>query len=253
MSTPWVKYCERETAVSAAGYSLIEAFAQLVLARTGFPKYELAEIFTCPEDEGEADAARDLVRVQAEMLATEFALDAVGTIARPIGGGDRTAIPPVMWELDDPLPRFATGELNLESWTDANAEPTHRIFVNRDQFDQFLVTVGRQTYLTKDQVAAVADPHFKARRIASGNLAPQGPVFGLPLLGVTKSEDRVSAPDLSLVPISQVMKMTGMGRTSVYKQIDRGHFPQPVKIGSRSGWPKAEVLDWINAKMAGRY
>jgi predicted DNA-binding transcriptional regulator AlpA len=253
MSTPWVKYCERETAVSAAGYSLVEAFAQLVLARTGFPKYELAEIFTCPEDDGEADAARDLVRVQAEMLATEFALGAVGTIARPIGGGDRTAIPPVMWELDDPLPRFATGELNLESWTDANAEPTHRIFVNRDQFDQFLVTVGGHIYLTSDQVASAVDPHFRARRDLSRKFAPEVQNSEQPNPSATDGKSREFAPDLSLVPINQVMKMTGMGRTSVYKQIDRGHFPQPVKIGSRSGWPKAEVLDWINAKMAGRY
>lgn len=253
MTAPWAKYSERETVVSAAGYSLVEAFAQLVLARIGFAKYELTEIFNGPDGEDETEVARDLVRVQSEMLATEFALGSVGTIARPIGGGGGTAIAPVMWELDDPLPRFATGEFNLEKWIDVNAEPTHRIFVNRDQFDHFLVAVGGHTYLTDDQVAAVVDPHFRARRIVSGNFASEGTVLALPQAGTGTTEDRGAATDFCLVPIDQVMKMTGMGRTSVYKQIDRRNFPQPVKIGSRSGWPKAEVLEWINAKMVGRY
>ncbi len=46
-----------------------------------------------------------------------------------------------MWELDDGLPRFATGAINLEHWTNTDAEPTHHIFVDKEQFEKLLMSV----------------------------------------------------------------------------------------------------------------
>ena len=76
----------------------------------------MLEIFEAPEDDGENDAARDLVQLDAEHMARAFAIGKLDTFGPPLGGGEVVTIPTAHWELDDPLPRFATGALNLERW-----------------------------------------------------------------------------------------------------------------------------------------
>jgi prophage regulatory protein len=44
----------------------------------------------------------------------------------------------------------------------------------------------------------------------------------------------------------------GRSRSSIYKDIARGVFPKPIKLGPRSiGWPEIEVDAIVNARIAG--
>lgn len=247
----WALYGERDGASSAIGPSLVSAFAKIVQIRTDFAAHEIPAIMAAPADDGENDACRDLVFVLAEGLATQFVLGHIATYARPLGGGEAVRMKAELWELDHPAWRFATGMLNLERWADAAAEPTHRIFVDRDQFDQYLAFLPTSTVLTDDQVARVVDPALHARRSRQRSLAPTQ-VRGGPVLMHQQQEHAASAVGAALVDIEQVMLLTGLKRTSVYKLIKAGSLPEPVKIGSRSLWPADEIHSWVQSRMAER-
>ena len=42
------------------------------------------------------------------------------------------------------------------------------------------------------------------------------------------------------------------GKTSVYRWIDRGVIPPPVKFGARSRWPSNEIDEIVRARIAGK-
>lgn len=113
--TPWSPYEGRMSLASASRIALTSAFADLVLVRSQFSPFELPEIFAAPADDGDDDASRDLVRLNAELLATKFVRAEIDTFVRPLNGGDVEQLGASQWEIDDPLPRFATGALNLEN------------------------------------------------------------------------------------------------------------------------------------------
>ena len=49
--------------------------------------------------------------------------------------------------------------------------------------------------------------------------------------------------------LPEVMKMTGLSRSSIYLRISTDEFPKPVKIGRRAiGWPEESIIAW-QAKM----
>ena len=50
-----------------------------------------------------------------------------------------------------------------------------------------------------------------------------------------------------------VESRTGLARSTIYLLMQNGHFPKPVRIGSRAvAWPEAEVEAWLNARLAER-
>jgi prophage regulatory protein len=58
-----------------------------------------------------------------------------------------------------------------------------------------------------------------------------------------------------LVPLTEVIYMTGLSRPEIYRRIardavSRGRFPRPVKLGRTSRWVQSEVSDWIAAQIA---
>lgn len=57
----------------------------------------------------------------------------------------------------------------------------------------------------------------------------------------------------ALVRLPAVIALTGMGRSTVYDAMQRGLFPQPIKLGAKlAAWPRAEI-DRINgARIAGK-
>ena len=69
---PWSPYEGRNSIFSHGRKALTAAFADAVRTRAGFEPQELPEIFAAAEDDGENDAARDLVRLDAEHLARTF-------------------------------------------------------------------------------------------------------------------------------------------------------------------------------------
>lgn len=58
---------------------------------------------------------------------------------------------------------------------------------------------------------------------------------------------------MKVIRISQVVNMTGVGRSTLYRWISEGQFPQQVNLGPASvGWLEQEVLAWIAERMCQR-
>jgi prophage regulatory protein len=52
---------------------------------------------------------------------------------------------------------------------------------------------------------------------------------------------------------SEVEKITGLPRSSIYERMAAGHFPKPVPLGGRSvAWLEAEIIDWQKKRIADR-
>jgi prophage regulatory protein len=61
-----------------------------------------------------------------------------------------------------------------------------------------------------------------------------------------------SAP-LRLLRLTQVMAMTGLGKTKIYDLQSAGEFPMRVQITAHSvGWIEQEVQAWIEGRVAAR-
>jgi len=51
---------------------------------------------------------------------------------------------------------------------------------------------------------------------------------------------------MKLLRLPEVMNMTGLSRSSLYRRIQAGTFPRPVSLGGRSvAWVDEEVCSWI--------
>ncbi|WP_288986278.1 AlpA family phage regulatory protein [uncultured Sphingopyxis sp.] len=55
-----------------------------------------------------------------------------------------------------------------------------------------------------------------------------------------------------LLRVPDVKKASGLARPTIYRDIRRGVFPKPVKIGTVSAWPAAEVAAVNAARIAGK-
>ena len=52
---------------------------------------------------------------------------------------------------------------------------------------------------------------------------------------------------------SEVQKLTGLSRSSIYAYIDKGLFPAQVKLGLRSvAWVDSEIESWVESKIIAR-
>ena len=53
--------------------------------------------------------------------------------------------------------------------------------------------------------------------------------------------------------ISEVLQMTGMGKTFIYDRMKDGTFPKQIQLGSRSVvWNEQEVIKWMEEQMRSR-
>lgn len=58
---------------------------------------------------------------------------------------------------------------------------------------------------------------------------------------------------MRIIRLREVMDLTGLARSTVYKHIEEGTFPKPVALGGRSvGWVEQEVQDWVLARIEER-
>lgn len=53
--------------------------------------------------------------------------------------------------------------------------------------------------------------------------------------------------DCELVRISKIVEMLQRSRASIYRDIQKGEFPKPLKIGNSSRWLLAEIQDYVAA------
>lgn len=58
---------------------------------------------------------------------------------------------------------------------------------------------------------------------------------------------------MKIIRLKDVINATGLARSTIYKYIAEGAFPQPVSLGARCvGWLESEVQDWILARIEER-
>lgn len=55
-----------------------------------------------------------------------------------------------------------------------------------------------------------------------------------------------------LISFADVLKLIGISRSSVYRLIQKGALPKPVKIGALTFFSERELQAWITAKLAAR-
>ncbi|HIF9512853.1 TPA: AlpA family transcriptional regulator [Photobacterium damselae] len=58
---------------------------------------------------------------------------------------------------------------------------------------------------------------------------------------------------MRLIRLKEVMSLTGLGRSSIYKFMEESRFPKSVSLGDRAvAWIESEVEDWIVEKISER-
>lgn len=241
---PWSIYEGRLSAGSAGRIPLEMAFAMLVSDRVGVEAYELLDIFSAPSDDGDNAIMRELVRLQAELMSDEILNGNLSTYARPIGGGDSIALKPDIWEIDEPLDRFAVAALNLEHWMDAQAAPTHRIFVGEEQFKKWGGDLMRPEAFGLDEVDQIFDPFGHNRKLAAESAAMgQYGDSSLSSNQAISSDPPGVGPKLLKLPA--VCDMVSRKRSSIYNKITEKTFPEQIRIGGGSFWLESEIVQWI--------
>ena len=57
--------------------------------------------------------------------------------------------------------------------------------------------------------------------------------------------------ELRILRLREVLMITGLSRSSLYRMIAAGKFPTPVQIGLRAvGWREEEVRAWVESRPA---
>ena len=65
--------------------------------------------------------------------------------------------------------------------------------------------------------------------------------------------DKSAIPaDAAWLSMPQIETLIGLNRTRVYAWLKQGLFPQPIKLGKTSRWPRAEVEQWLANVAASR-
>ncbi|MBV6448922.1 AlpA family phage regulatory protein [Nitrosomonas sp.] len=63
-------------------------------------------------------------------------------------------------------------------------------------------------------------------------------------------QNSLNAPE-RLIPLDEVESITGFKSSYIYSKIQKGEFPQPVKIGTASRWKFSEIQNWVHTKIKG--
>ncbi|HBC0000850.1 helix-turn-helix transcriptional regulator [Vibrio parahaemolyticus] len=59
---------------------------------------------------------------------------------------------------------------------------------------------------------------------------------------------------IRLIRLSEVLAMTGLSRSSMYRSIEEKQFPEQVQLGGRAvAWVESEVQEWIRQRIKDRY
>lgn len=56
---------------------------------------------------------------------------------------------------------------------------------------------------------------------------------------------------MKLLKLKDIITMTSLSKSSIYRQVNAGTFPMPVRIGPRSvAWVVSEIESWIGERRA---
>lgn len=57
----------------------------------------------------------------------------------------------------------------------------------------------------------------------------------------------------SILRLTQVREITGLGRSTIYELIRRGEFPSSRQLGRRAvGWISSEIFQWVASRNISR-
>ncbi|ENH7394710.1 AlpA family transcriptional regulator [Vibrio vulnificus] len=60
--------------------------------------------------------------------------------------------------------------------------------------------------------------------------------------------------NIRLIRFREVLAMTGLSRSSVYRSIEENQFPTQVQLGGRAvAWVESEVQEWITQRVENRH
>jgi prophage regulatory protein len=62
---------------------------------------------------------------------------------------------------------------------------------------------------------------------------------------------RTDVPD-RLLRMRDLIELTALSRATIYREMDAGNFPLPIRIGGNNRWPIAEITAFIEARKAER-
>tara|TARA_B100000678_G_scaffold263990_2_gene247176 strand:- start:558 stop:1331 length:774 start_codon:yes stop_codon:yes gene_type:complete len=246
---PWSPYDGRSDLASAGRLSLINAFTAVVRFRLGIEPHELSSIFAAPSDDADNDCMKDLVGLQSRYFVDGFLSGSITSFARPIGGGEAVRMTPTMWELDDCLPRFATGTFNMEYWTDSDAKPTHHIFVDNEHFEKLLMSLPTDDYLSEYQLQCIADPRFALMHRQQNERS----VSSQPSDSDSAAEPtRAPDPQDRLIRLGSVIERCGIQKSKIYELIKIDQFPKQASVGGKSLWSEREIDQWVEQRKTDR-
>lgn len=53
----------------------------------------------------------------------------------------------------------------------------------------------------------------------------------------------------NILRLPEVIKITGLSRSTIYAMMDRDEFPKPVSLGARAvGWLEDEIKEWVSSR-----
>ena len=68
----------------------------------------------------------------------------------------------------------------------------------------------------------------------------------------TKKHSMSNLEDLALIRRPDVERLTALSRTTIYRLMDDGAFPRPLKLGARAvAWRAAEIREWLTSRERG--
>lgn len=208
----WRPYDRDGSPVSAGKVTLAE-FLEDFLDAWPASNCNLPYTFDDPGEDG--DGLRSAIRFLGHLILEGD----IKSYVRPMGGGEIERLPAETWEIDDFVPRFRQSACDPIKWMDPSAEPTHWVFVNGEDVENFLKSweVG-------------LDPENNG---------------AMPVPAPLRKEDMLRLPS--------VLQRTGLSRSTLYELIKKGRFPKQFKITERSsGWRSADIEEWIIAATADR-
>lgn len=57
--------------------------------------------------------------------------------------------------------------------------------------------------------------------------------------------------DVELIRVAEVLRITGLSRSTLYEKMLDGSFPKQIKLGPRSvAWVKSEVQAWAKERIS---
>lgn len=214
----WDIYRRRRAVASANRMLLSQALSDYCELQWGYGGREIADAFqTKTFDQDELTSLISSIDFLAGLI-----LD--GTLrcwCRPFGGGAPAKVATLQWEIDDFLPRFANSAFDPVRWHSAAAEPTHWLFIDADDFQRFMEAWGATDRAESEEFQSPL-AHSAPARISD-------------------------IQDEEFCRLPEVIRLTGLSRSTIYHKIAKGTFPEPKRLGSRlSMWRRGHIRAWLN-------